>query len=96
VAAAIVRARTDIDERDQELDPGVLDEADHYAEGCGKEDDRVSCRIARVPLQFVGWDIDLGADRDMPTLERLIVTVIGDGAIGVAVLDMNFVAPLPR
>lgn len=55
--------------------------------------------IALVPLQFVGRDVDFGADRNMRTFPRRVITIIGDGAVGVEVavrgmLDMDFVAPI--
>jgi hypothetical protein len=76
-----------------------LDKADHHTTFYGKEDDRVPGRIALVPLQFVRRDIDLGADGDMRTFPRRVISIIGYRAIGVGVavkdvLDVDFIAPI--
>src|ERR1700744_4938968 len=75
------------------LDTARLDVAKHIA-GARQENDAVPSRIRPVPFELVVGDFDFSADIDMRPLAWFVRPVVGDGGVGLAAPDVNFVRPI--
>src|ERR1700722_9064278 len=70
--------------------PARLDEAIHVTRAA-QEYDSVPGGIAFIPFELVVRDFNFSPDIDMRTHAGSIRTVIGDGRIGLAVADVDFI-----
>jgi hypothetical protein len=74
-------------------DPPRLDVAEDVA-GAAQKYDAMSGRIRFIPFEFIVRDFDLSSDIDVRSPPWLIGPVVGDGRVGLAAFDMNFVCPI--
>ena len=59
-----------------------------------QEHDAMAGWIRFVPLEFVVWDLDLGADADMRPTPRLIWPIVGDDGVSLAIAHMDLIGPI--
>jgi len=50
--------------------------------------------IRLIPFEFVVWNLNLGSDVDMRPSARFVRPIIGNGGVGLAASDMDFVGPV--
>jgi len=90
VQAAAERLPTRSDELINRSDAAGLSVTEHVAVAA-QEDDAATGGIRFIPFEFVVQDFDFRSALDVKPTERFIGPIIGDGRVGIAVSDMDFV-----
>lgn len=93
VQAATERLPTRSDGLINRSDAAGLSVTEHVAVAA-QEDDAATGGIRFIPFEFVVQDFDFRSALDVKPTERFIGPIIGDGRVGIAVSDMDFVGPI--